>query len=87
MPIRAGGALGAMFGGPRDLDRDQALSRKKPANSSIRSSREAARGRADHDLAISEQCSELGDMDCARRLDIPQSAVIPPSTNSKAPVT
>ena len=40
-----------------------------------------------HDLAIAEQCSKLGDMDCERRLNIPHSAVIPPSTNSRAPVT
>jgi hypothetical protein len=30
----------------------------------------------DHDLAIVEQCSKLGDMDCERRLNIPHSAVI-----------
>ncbi len=41
----------------------------------------------DHDLAIAEQRSKLGDMDCERRLNIPHSAVIPPSTNSRAPVT
>ena len=41
----------------------------------------------DHDLAIAEQRSKLGDMDCERRLSIPHSAVIPPSTNSRAPVT
>ena len=33
------------------------------------------------------QRSKLGDMDCERRLSIPHSAVIPPSTNSRAPVT
>ena len=41
----------------------------------------------DHDLAIAEQRSKLGDMDCERRLNIYHSAVIPPSTNSRAPVT
>jgi hypothetical protein len=41
----------------------------------------------DHDLAIAEQRSKLGDMDCERPLNIPHSAVVPPSTNSKAPVT
>jgi len=41
----------------------------------------------DHDLAIADQRSKLGDMDCERRLNIPHSAVIPPSTNSRAPVT
>ena len=41
----------------------------------------------DHDLAIAEQRSKLDDMDCERRLSIPHSAVIPPSTNSRAPVT
>ena len=41
----------------------------------------------DHDLAIAEQRSKLGDMDRERRLNIPHSAVIPPSTNSRAPVT
>ena len=40
----------------------------------------------DHDLAIAER-GKLGDMDCERRLSIPNSAVIPPSTNSRAPVT
>ena len=28
-----------------------------------------------------------GDMDCERWLNLPHSAVIPPSTNSRAPVT
>jgi hypothetical protein len=41
----------------------------------------------DYDLAIVEQRSKLGDMDCERRLSNPHSAVIPPSTNSRAPVT
>ncbi len=30
--------------------------------------------------------SKLGDMDCEHRLNIPHSAVMPPSTNSRAPV-
>ena len=41
----------------------------------------------DHDLAIAEHRSKPGDMDCERRLNSPHSAVIPPSTNSRAPVT
>src|SRR6202023_457675 len=36
---------------------------------------------------FAEQRSKLGNMDCERRLNIPHSAVIPPSTNSRAPVT
>ena len=40
----------------------------------------------DHDLVIVEQRGKLGDMNCERRLNI-HSAVIPPSTNSRAPVT
>jgi hypothetical protein len=34
--------------------------------------------------AIAEQRSKLGDMNCERRLNIPHSAVRPPSTNSRA---
>ena len=41
----------------------------------------------DHDLAIAAQRSKVGDMDCERRVNIPHNAVIPPSTNSRAPVT
>jgi hypothetical protein len=38
--------------------------------------------------AIAEQQrSRLRNMDCEHRLNIPHSAVIPPSTNSRAPVT
>jgi hypothetical protein len=35
---------------------------------------------------FAEQRSKLDDMDCERRLIIPHRAVIPPSTNSRAPV-
>jgi hypothetical protein len=34
-----------------------------------------------------EQRTKPGDTDCERRLNIPHIAVIPPSTNSRAPVT
>jgi hypothetical protein len=40
----------------------------------------------DHYLAIAEQRSKRGDTDCKRGLNIPHIAVIPPSTNSRAPV-
>ena len=42
---------------------------------------------SDHDLAITEPPSKLGDAACERRLNTPHNAVIPPSTNSRAPVT
>ena len=41
----------------------------------------------DHDLAITEQRTKLGNIDAERQLNMPHSAVIPPSTNSRAPVT
>ena len=41
----------------------------------------------DHDLTMAEQRSKLGDTDCERRLNGRHSAVMPPSTNSRAPVT
>jgi hypothetical protein len=50
---------------------------------------QSAPGATDHDrdLAIAEQRSKPGDMDCERRPNPPHIAVIPPSTNSRAPVT
>ena len=41
----------------------------------------------DRHLAIAEQRGKLADTDCERRLNSPYSAVMPPSTNSRAPVT
>jgi hypothetical protein len=40
----------------------------------------------DHDLAIAEQRSKLGDMDCERRLSIPHSAVIPPPNRATSAI-
>jgi hypothetical protein len=41
----------------------------------------------DRDHARQSRCTAADDMDRKRRLNLPHIAVIPPSTNSSAPVT
>ena len=72
---------GSLFEVPHDPDRDRVVLRDGCAKF-VRPVIEQIRSRK----ALANQRIELGDTDCQRRLNISHRAVMPPSTNSRAPV-